>query len=275
MRLRVSACLLLAACARAPTAATESIPARVVAIGPGTEANLYALGLGGRLVGVSDFCIVAEAAGLPRVGGQTNPNLERIAALAPDLLLVQGRHPRVEEWSASAGVRFQAFATDSLASWREEVRWLSGRFEVAAEGERLVESVARALSELPAFDAPRRVLLVIARRPDQASGILAAGPGTFLSELLIAAGGVNVMPAGVIAYPSVNEETLISLDPQAVLEFRPGGAADDDALAIWRRSFPEISAARSGRVGTVLHAEALIPGPRMHEVAREMHALLR
>jgi iron complex transport system substrate-binding protein len=268
--------LCLLACSRSVEAPRTHGPTpRVVAIGPGTEANLFAIGLGEVLVGVSDFCPEPAAAALPRVGGQADPNLERIAALAPTLLLVQGGHPRVATWCRGAGVEFRAFTTDSLAGWRAEIRWLGERFGSSAESERCIAEVERALAQLRGDGAPRSALLVVARREDQASGVLAAGAGTFLSELLEAAGGVNVLPLGGIAYPSINEESLIRLDPQAVIEFRPGASDDGGALAIWRRDFPALSASRDGRVGAVLHTQALIPGPRMHEVAQAMHALLQ
>ncbi|MDA1259960.1 MAG: helical backbone metal receptor [Planctomycetota bacterium] len=275
MRRIFLACLIFAACARTPSPVTDSAATRVVAIAPGTEANLFALGLGSSLIGVSDFCSVPEAAHLPRVGGQTNPNLERIAALSPTLVLVQGRHPKVKAWTAGAAVEFHAFPTDSIPGWKLEVRWLGERFSKAAESERLIAEVERALAQLGSFGMPRRTLLLIARRSDQASGIIAAGPGTFLSELLAAAGGVNVLPEGGVAYPSINEESLIRLDPEAVIEFRPGAVDAGDALDVWRASFPALAAVRAGRIGAVIHLEALMPGPRMHEVAQAMHALLR
>lgn len=268
--------LCLSACTRGVEAPRAQGPApRVVAIGPGTEANLFAIGLGELLVGVSDFCPEPAAAALPRVGGQADPNLERIAALAPTVLLVQGGHPRVEGWCRGAGVEFRGFATDSLAGWRAEIRWLGERFARSAESERCIAEVDGALARLRGAGAPRRTLLVVARRADQAAGVMAAGAGTFLSELLEAAGGVNVMPPGGVAYPSLNEESLIRLDPEAVIEFRPGAADDGGALAIWRRDFPALSASRDGRVGAVLHAQALMPGPRMHEVAQAMQALIQ
>jgi iron complex transport system substrate-binding protein len=269
-----AAALALLGCA--PGAPVPAEPGRrVVTIGPGTEANLGALGLAGVLVGVSDWCTAPEAEGIPRVGGQADPNLERIAALAPELVLVQGRIPQLQQWCDDSGIEFRAFATDSLAAWREEMEWLGARFGRYAEAARLVGEMDAALGALASTGPPRRTLLVIARREEEASGIVAAGCGSFLSELLVRAGGVNVLPAGGAEYPEISEETLVRLDPEAIVEFHPGGAAGGDALATWRRAFPSLAAVRDSRVGAVRHREALLPGPRMHEVAREIHALLR
>lgn len=279
-RLALLGSALAAACAPAAELSSESGGAaleRVVAIGPGTEANLFALGLGGSVVGVSDFCAVAAASDLPRVGGQQQPNLERIAGLRPDLLLVQGRHPEVEAWCRGAGVGFHSFATDSVAGWREEVAWIGDRFGIPAESDRLLreaeDAFAALLSAAPA--APRRTLLVVARRVDEPSGILAAGPRSFLSELLVAAGGVNVLPEGVQAYVDLNEETLIRLDPERILEFWPEGAPDPPPTEVWRRAFPSLAAVRTGGVAVISDRDALIPGPRMPDVARAIATALR
>ena len=64
-------------------------PERIVSLVPSETANLFALGAGARLVGATDYCIEPEAArALPRVGGPKNADVERIAALTPDLVLL-------------------------------------------------------------------------------------------------------------------------------------------------------------------------------------------
>jgi len=273
-------CLLpLGACAPGAVLppASGAPPERVVVIGPGTEANLFALGLGARVVGVSDFCTVPEAAALTRVGGQANPHLERIAALEPDLILTQGALPILQDWCRSAGVAFHSFGTDSVQGWAEEVRWLGVRFGKLAESEDMLRVGFGKFDELKsaaAHHAPLRVLLVVGRRTEEASGILAAGPGSFLSELLAFAGGVNVLADARQAYVDVNEESLIRLDPEAVLEFWPEGAPAVEPLSLWRRAYPHLTAVREGRVGVILHPCALIPGPDMPATAAAMSAWL-
>lgn len=246
-------------------------------IGPGTEANLFALGLGAHVVGVSDFCTVPEAAALRRVGGLANPNLERVAALQPDLVLVQGDIPLLRDWCQASGVEFQAFGTDSVAGWRDEVRWIGNKFGIIAESSELLERANLALTILESGAVHRdrpRVLLIVSRRPDEASGLLAAGPSSFLSELLFIAGGSNVLAEARMAYVDVNEESLIRLDPEVIVEFWPEGEPAADPLTLWRRAFPSLSAVREGRIGLIHNPDALIPGPSMPETAGAIAALL-
>ena len=64
-------------------------PERVVSLVPSITESLFALGLGERVVGVTDWCVhPAEAgAGRPKLGGTKDPDVGAIASLAPDLVM--------------------------------------------------------------------------------------------------------------------------------------------------------------------------------------------
>ncbi len=74
--------------AKSETARQEH-PRRIVSMAPSVTEILFALGLGERVVGVSNFCnYPAEAAKIDRIGGIMNPNLEAIVALESDLVVM-------------------------------------------------------------------------------------------------------------------------------------------------------------------------------------------
>src|SRR5271169_6151182 len=74
----------------AALAAQNSPPQRIVSTAPSITEMLYALGLGDRVVGVTRFCrYPPEAQKKPKIGDYINPNMEAIAALRPDLVIVQ------------------------------------------------------------------------------------------------------------------------------------------------------------------------------------------
>ncbi|MBZ0297100.1 MAG: helical backbone metal receptor [Anaerolineae bacterium] len=64
-------------------------PRRVVSLVPSVTESLFDLNVGDRLVGITDYCVYPEAgvAGLPRVGGTKNPDVDQIIALTPDLVI--------------------------------------------------------------------------------------------------------------------------------------------------------------------------------------------
>ncbi len=262
--------------------AAAGSPQRIVVLGPSTTENLFALGLGARVVGVSDYCSTAEAANLPHVGGLADPSLERILALAPDLVLVQGHIPKVEQLCAANHIAFHACTTDTLREWREEIQWLGNRFQVRSAAEALLQKFDQELLGFtPSSPSSRpKVLLVIFRRQEEASALMVAGDQGFLNELLELVGGTNALDGSHRDYFDLNEERLIRAAPEVILELKTDAQAeqrsvlDAQALAVWRRSFPNLPAVQSERIYNLIGSQLLLPGPSMLETARQMRAAL-
>lgn len=258
--------------------AERALSQRIVVLGPSTAENLFAMQQGHRIVGVSDYNTLPEASELPRVGGLADPSLERIIALAPDLVLVQGNIPRVEQVCAASDIAFHAFKTDTLEEWSAEMEWLGEHVGPSAEAKRVKESFETELEQLQVLGlsvAPK-ILLVIFRRADEASGMMVAGDQGFLHELLVAVGGENVLQGSGQDYFDLNEERLVRLAPDIILEFRTEARPDERveldaaALTIWKRDFPSLPAVQNGRIYTLTGKDLLIPGPAMLETARQM-----
>ena len=250
---------------------------RILVLGPSTTANIWAAGLGDRVAAVSDYCTVPGAAGRPRVGGQLDPSLERITELQPDLVLVQGEVPLLERWCVRTQTPFRSFRTDSLAGWFAELSALGELLEDPAAFATVAEDAQRKLDALrnSAAYARPRTLLVASRRPGEIGGLLVAGPSSFLSELLVVAGGSNVLPESTRDYIDLNEEQLLKLQPEYIVEFHPGGLAEgDDPLATWRSVFPRLPAVAAGRVLVITGSDALMPGPSMPDTAAGIAAAL-
>src|ERR1700733_8183373 len=73
-------------------------PQRIVSTTPSITEILYALGLGDRVAGVTRFCRYPPEAQLkPKIGDYVNPNIEAIAALKPDLVVIQTNPVRLRE----------------------------------------------------------------------------------------------------------------------------------------------------------------------------------
>ncbi|MCS6871785.1 MAG: helical backbone metal receptor, partial [Anaerolineae bacterium] len=83
------------------------VPQRVVSLVPSLTESLFELNLGQRVIGVTDYCIYPEAArALPKVGGTKNPNIEKIKALNPDLVMLNSEENRRQDAEAlqAAGI---------------------------------------------------------------------------------------------------------------------------------------------------------------------------
>src|SRR4051794_31721278 len=80
-------------------------PRRIVSTAPSITETLFALGLGVRVVAVSQHChYPPEAAKLPKIGTYINPNVEVVVGLRPDLVVLQAKTTRAAEQLRRVGV---------------------------------------------------------------------------------------------------------------------------------------------------------------------------
>ena len=89
-------------------------PSRIVSLAPSLTETLYALGVEDRLVGDTDYCdYPPDAEKKPKVGGVINPNLEQIAALHPDLVLLSKEGNMLDTVRALDSLGIPTYATDA------------------------------------------------------------------------------------------------------------------------------------------------------------------
>jgi len=102
--------------------------------------------------------------------------------------------------------------------------------------------------------------------------LIAVGPESFLGEMLVEAGALNVVPAGE-AWPHLNLEVVIAADPEVIIDCGMGTEAGTATLGYWTR-FTSLTAVRNGRVYPFRSFEALRPGPRLAAALEELARLL-
>ena len=241
----------LAACSKRGASGGD----RVVSISPSTTEAAFAIGAGAIVFGRSKYCdYPPEAARLPVVGGFADPNLEAILALAPTLVIgARGpAGPAIEQALNAHGIATFFPETESLAQIEGMLTELGKRLHHEAD----------AAAAVAAIEADRRrVSAVIAGRAKvravflfDVSPIYAAGPGGFPDELLREAGALNLVDKGG-AYPTLDLERLLALDPEVILDGASdgsGGAATSRVAAL--RGAPgwkDLKAVREGRVRQV------------------------
>lgn len=268
--------------AKSPARAVAGAPRRIITIAPNAAEIISALGAADRLVAVSEFCVYpSELAGLPRVGGLINPNLEAILALEPDLILLGGRSPDLERLCKSHGIAFHNEPTVRLNDVFSKITTLGEIVERQAAARRLADTLRQRLEAITAATRglPRpRVLFVTGRAAASLAGVTTAGKGTFVDEMIQRAGGENVFGHLDVPYPQVSLEDVLSAQPEVIIEAMPSEAPGDTLRAEARRQWSRIGpmpATRSDRVYVVTEANLLIPSPRVAEsiaiIARLLH----
>ncbi len=258
-------------------------PERIVSLAPSITELLFALDVGGRVVGVTDWCVPPPDAGeLSRVGGHVDPNMEAVVALHPDLVVVETANTEIIDKLKRLGLKICVVEHRHMKGIMESVIHVGeacGVGEQAAVlrkelGERMAAVIARRGT------GPRpRVMIVVGR--DVSSGRLSdlylAGGGTFLGEMLVLAGGENVIESTVVSYPMISMEGLLRLAPEVVVDLAPECADDPakkaDLEQAWRR-YENVPAVRDGRVHVLTDPSLLVPGPRFVDTLERLSSIL-
>lgn len=263
----------------APGAAPRPVPRRIAALAPSAAEILFALGAGPRVVAVSDFAgDVPGAAGKPTVGGFT-PDLERLLALTPDLVVVSRDGTDRSAWQRLVALGVPVLVTRGT-TLREVLDDVTAVGEAAGEAERAARLVRDLAGRIEAASGRAREAqrtrpfpsAVVVIWPDPP---VVAGPKSFVGDLLRAAGTRNVVPESAGEWPRVSHESLAAWDPGVLV--RPETAENAEAF---RRAFladPRwrlVPAARDGRVVTLPGSWLERPGPRLVDALERLVALL-
>ncbi len=259
-----------------PPRAGSPHPRRIVTLAPSLTESVFALGAGEHVVGVGDYARwPAEVAGLPRLGGLVNPNVERLLGLRPDLVLIPSPMPRLQEACAGAGIPVVRVPMETLEDVRGGLLRLGELLGRPGRARELVAGLDRGLSRLRRATAglPRPTVLLVVDRPETGAlqHVVAAGPGTFLDQLLETAGGRNAFSDAVQRYFTPSPETILRKRPGIILELH-AGAPDPSTLEIrarkvWSRLF---GPAGTPEVRVVTSQAVVVPGPRLVEGAAEL-----
>ncbi len=244
------------------------VPERIISLSPSNTEIIFALGLGDRLVGVTEYCnYPPEAQGKDIIGGFSNPSIERIVELEPDLLLVSTIHeeevPRLEELGipvlvVESSTLFELYASISL------VAEITG---VTIAGEALIASMQKriqAIEEVVAVIAPEdkvRVYYEVYSDP-----LMSAGQDAFINEIISLAGGVNIFGDVNESYPQISAEVVAERQPQVILYPDYHGTADMvmEAMAD-RPGWESMPAVIDNRIYTISDDISSRPGPRVVE----------
>ena len=282
---RGNAFLLLCAYLCSSVAAVHAAtPQRIVSTAPSITEMLYALGLGDKVVGVTKYCRYPPEARLkPKIGDYTSPNMEAIAALKPDLVIIQTNPIHLAGKLATLHLKSLEVNQDRIADVYNSIRVVGDATGAQASAARLTQSIQAKLAEIQKRVAglPRtRVMFVVGRTPNRLDGLIVVGSASYLNQVIQLAGGENVFRDAKAAYPSVGLEEVLARNPQVVVDMGDMsdtvGVTDQhkrEVVDLWQR-LSTLDAVKNHRVFAVASDIFVVPGPRVVNAAEEFARML-
>ncbi len=279
-------CVFFAAavfCAPAVILPQDTVPpaARIVSLSPSTTEILYALGAGDQVAGVTTYCVTPPEARLkPKVGGFTNHNLEAIAALKPDLVVLtpNGGSRLTYERLKSAGIPALSVSFYGLSDLEKSFELLghaSGHDEKAAALRTELQTTLEAVKQAAPSGISLRAAYVTWRAP-----LILAGAGTMEEEIMLFSGAKNSVKESSVRYPRWSEEAFLSSDPDVIFDAsayeRDGDPEKEKKAAhdFWVR-YKTLRAVRERHVYLIRREFLPVPGPRTVVQIRVIASVLK
>ncbi len=258
----------------APDAPLPDAPERIVSLVPSLTEALFVLGLGDRVIGVTDWCIhpADGVAPLPKLGGTKNPDLDRTLGLRPDLVIANHEEntERVVRSLREAGVPVWVTYPRTAREGATLLREMAGLGASAATIAQVVEPVERAVEEAEEALGTGRTSFFC---PIWRDPWMSVGADTFAHSMISLCGGENVFrDRAERRYPIVTLDEVQAAQPEVILlpdEPYAFAAADRDELA----ALP-VPAAREGRIYLIDGTSVSWYGPRMRVALETLRPLL-
>jgi iron complex transport system substrate-binding protein len=252
----------------------EKIPQRIVSLSPSNTEILFALGLGDKVVGVTEYCNYPQAAATkPKIGGFSTVDIEKVVSLEPDLVLAADIHsktaiPALEK----LGLTVVALTPNSLPEVLDSITLIGKITGQNKQASKLVsdlrpriEAITDKTQTLSPNQRPR-VFYITWHDP-----LMTAGTGTLADDVISSAGGQNIA-SDISGDKTIDLETVIYRDPQVIVASIGMGTGED---LPWQyvQNEPRLKntqALLNDRIykidGDLIHR----PGPRIVEALEQM-----
>ena len=267
---------LVFACSQRSSRGVEAGSRRVVTLTPSSTEIVAAVAGADVIVGVDQYsAFPPEVSGLPEVGDFLNPSFEAILSLRPDLVVVDSVQARVADGLAGAGIATLVLDMHTIADVRTGIRAVGDALAAPARASALIDAIDQEIAVVSGRAARRstrvRVLAVVERQPGVLGSVVAAGPGSYIDELLALVGVDNVMAASTVRYSTITAEQILRGRPDVILESAHGGDGHDPSA--WQ-VLADVPAVRDGRIYPLPDTIYQSPSPRVGEALRGLEALL-
>jgi iron complex transport system substrate-binding protein len=194
---------------------------RIVSLTPSITETLFAMSVKDRVVGVTDACdYPPEANSKSHVCSWFDPDLDRVTALEPDLVLgLTATHKQLALFLNKKGIKCTLFNPATVDEALADMQSLAALLSISEQVASLVKGLKQRLEKLAKQvdqikpEAKQTVSRVLDYEDEQ---LIVAGPKSFQFDVIKQAGGINVSTAINEAYPVISFQTFKTWDPDMI-----------------------------------------------------------
>lgn len=260
----------------------QAPPKRIISLVPNVTEILFAIGAGPQVVAVSNYDVEPpEVRSLPTVGALLDPDTEKIISLKPDLVITYGSQTDLQSQLKSANIPFFDYRHAGLDHIMVTMRALgqrTGHAQQAEEAASALQASIDAVKKRVAGKPRPKTLLVFGREPGSLRNIYASGGRGFLHDMLVVAGGDDVLNDIQKESAQLSTEMILARAPDVILELNSATRLNDADLKKvvdpWM-TLSSVPAVKNKRVIILLGPGLTVPGPRVidgiEKMAKALH----
>ncbi|GHS85148.1 ABC transporter substrate-binding protein [Synergistales bacterium] len=267
--------VIIALCAARPAQGVE----RILSLAPAATEILFDLGLGDKVVGVTEYCNwPPEAKRKTNIGEMMSVNMEVIASLKPDIAILSNMNEHLRGQIEAFGIAVAIVYQDDFAQICDSILRVGEACGIADAARIRVDELRKEASDLSAKGkSDARILIVVGRDPDESfKAVYVAGPLSFYGNLLAEIGAANAF-TGNVPYANISREGLIRIDPDIIIELvgEHGMENADNGLILaqWGK-LTDVRAAREGRVALIRGDFTFRAGPRYPKILKAFREII-
>ena len=249
-----------------------AFPKRVISLAPSLTEMVFDLGAGHRLVGRTARCnLPPEALKIPEIGAYMSPDLERIMALRPDLVLSPETGIRMELVDRLTEIGIPALVDnsntlDDIVHSIHRLGTILGSESDAKTVIRKFQQRRQAVRQRVEHVSKPLILFAVGIRP-----LVLAGGKSFIGSLIREAGGVNVAEEAAVPHPKFSMEEVAKRDPEIIIVLNKE-CRGDECFNEWRRH-KDLSAVRTNQIYELDADLVARPSPRIIDALEQLAAI--
>lgn len=260
------------------TVEITGVPERIISLAPSNTEVLFALGLGDKVVGVTDLCDYPEEAQEIEKVGFVEINLEKIVDLEPDLVLYIGGTAQLEKTQTmeDLGLTVLVLAPSDIEGIFDDIELVGRTTGTEDEAADLVSELRARMDEVLSrvAQAKRQPLVFYELDATDPARPWTAGPGSFIDALITMAGGVNLGASAEMEWAQFSTEEVIAQDPEIIILGDANYGVTAESVEE-RPGWGVITAVKAGAIYPIDDTLVSRPGPRivdgLEELARIIH----
>ncbi|MEN2984800.1 MAG: cobalamin-binding protein [Dictyoglomaceae bacterium] len=250
-------------------------PRRIISLAPSSTEILFALNLNDKIVGVTDFCdYPKEAQNKERVGGFSNPNIEKIVSLNPDLVILYKSFPKEifnQLTQLLPNTNFVVLDPKNFEDVLNNILLLGKITNKEKQAQYIYSNIVRRLKtierKLIPFRGKINVLFLLWNDP-----FISCSPSTFVGDLLKKLKVKNIVEKDTPEYPVLSVEYIIQKNPDIIIIGEMSGISIESIIK--KPEFSNISAVKNKKIFYINDDLVFRPGPRLIEGLETLYKII-